>query len=53
MGSEMCIRDRRESYAIDDICEDACKMVVTSTDRSGPEILTVFEKRGQVLHCVR
>ena len=29
------------------------KWSVTLTDRLGPEILTVLERKGQVLHCVR
>ena len=29
------------------------KWSVTLTDRLGPEILTVLEIKGQVLHCVR
>ena len=28
------------------------KWSVTFTDRLGPEILTVLETKGQVLHCV-
>ena len=40
-------------YTIDGICGDAGEMVVTLTDRLGPEILTVLEIKGQVLHLVR
>ena len=29
------------------------KWSVTLTDQLGPEILTVLEREGQVLHCVR
>ena len=29
------------------------KWSVTLTDRLGPESLTVLERKGQVLHCVR
>ena len=29
------------------------KWSLTLTDRLGPEILTVLEVKGQVLHCVR
>ena len=38
---------------MDDICEMQVKWSVTLTDRLGPEILTVLEIKGQVLHRVR
>ena len=42
---------QRADYAIDDIYGNACK--VTLADRSGAEIFTVLEIKGQVLHRVR
>ena len=35
------------------LVEMQVKWSVTLTDRLGPEILTVLEIKGQVLHCVR
>ena len=40
-------------YRTDDIDEKHVKWSVTLADRFGPEIVTVFEMKGQVLHSVR
>ena len=45
--------DVNKDSPIDDVCGDACKWSVTLMDRLGPEILTVLEIKGQVLHRVR
>ena len=47
------LHTQRAGYAIEDIYGDACKVVSDLADRLGPEILTVLEIKGQVLHHVR
>ena len=41
---------KRAGYAIDDISGGACKGSVVLAHRVGPEILTMVEIKGQVLH---